>query len=492
MKKRQFQLKNYVIATSVFILAVVVGIFIFFTCVQRSVSENSRSIMITNVSRQSEHLRTILNIHYQYLNEIAAEVGKTEKIFSDENKERLVLMQENTDLERAALIDTDGNAYYDNGVVKNVAHRRYFKEAMNGQETLSDPLESSVDHEVRVVLGVPVYRDEEVIGVVGGSYNVTTLSHMLFDDLFGGQGNSFIVTSDGLIIAFDSGSSSSTEITYGTNLFEYYSQKNLKEGHILQDIQDDFQQGNRGLIKLSLKERNEEDRYLAYVPLGLNDWMIGYSVPIRAAQEDYAFIQNYELIFMGMFCVLVLLLVLYILIRNNKEKAAILQTAQTDALTGALNKETTQKKIDEILSEKDSAALHGFIIMDMDHFKSVNDTYGHAVGDKVLQVYGSILKEEFREQDVVGRIGGDEFVVLLRNIGSRNVMEQRVKDLQDKIRTMHVEELGDWKFTLSAGVAFAPVDGTSFMELYCRADSALYQAKRAGRDGYRVYDKSCG
>ena len=230
MKKRQFQLKNYVIATSVFILAVVVGIFIFFTCVQRSVSENSRSIMITNVSRQSEHLRTILNIHYQYLNEIAAEVGKTEKIFSDENKERLVLMQENTDLERAALIDTDGNAYYDNGVVKNVAHRRYFKEAMNGQETLSDPLESSVDHEVRVVLGVPVYRDEEVIGVVGGSYNVTTLSHMLFDDLFGGQGNSFIVTSDGLIIAFDSGSSSSTEITYGTNLFEYYSQKNLKEG----------------------------------------------------------------------------------------------------------------------------------------------------------------------------------------------------------------------------------------------------------------------
>ena len=328
--------------------------------------------------------------------------------------------------------------------------------------------------------------------ILGGSYNVTTLSHMLFDDLFGGRGNSFIVTSEGLIIAFDSGSSSSTEITYGTNLFEYYSQKNLKEGHVLEDIQEDFSQGNRGLIKLSLKERNEEDRYLAYIPLGLNDWMIGYAVPIEAAQEAYAFIQNYELIFMGMFCILVLLLVLYIVVRNNREKAAILQTAQTDALTGVWNKETTQKKIDQILSEKDGSKLHGFIIMDMDHFKNVNDTYGHAVGDKVLQAYGSILKDEFREQDVVGRIGGDEFVVLLRNIGSRKVMEERVKDLQDKIRAMHVEELGDWKFTLSAGVAFAPVDGTSFMELYCRADSALYQAKRAGRDGYRVYDKSCG
>ena len=156
MKKRQFQLKDYAIAVGVFILAVIVGIFLFFECVQHSIQENSKNAMMTNVSRQSEHLRTILDIHYQYLNEIAVAVGKSDELFSESNKERLISIYENTDLERAALIDTVGNPYYDNGVTKNVAHRRYFQEAIHGQQTISDPLESSVDTEVRVVLCLPV------------------------------------------------------------------------------------------------------------------------------------------------------------------------------------------------------------------------------------------------------------------------------------------------------------------------------------------------
>ena len=237
MKKNHFHLKNYVVATSVFILSVVAGILIFFGCVQNSVRTNSQQTLETNVERQSEHLHTILDIHYQYLDEIASVMGKSEELISEENKERLVSIYEKTSLERAALIDENGNAYYDNGEIKNVSHRRYFKEAISGRQAISDPLESSVDQEVRVVLCVPVYKEDKVIGVLGGSCNVTALSHMLFDDLFGGAGDSLITTRDGEIIAFDSGSSSNTEITYGTNLFNYYGEKNLRRKHILQDVQ---------------------------------------------------------------------------------------------------------------------------------------------------------------------------------------------------------------------------------------------------------------
>ena len=186
MKKNHFELKNYVMATGVFILAVIAGILIFFECVQRAVQVNSQNTLKINVQRQSEHLQTILDINYQYLNEIASAMGKSEELFSEENKERLVSIYEKTDLERAALIDKNGDAYYDNGVTKNVSHRRYFQEAISGEQTISDPLESSVDHEVRVVLGVPIYKDHKVIGVLGGSCNVTALSHMLFNDLFDG------------------------------------------------------------------------------------------------------------------------------------------------------------------------------------------------------------------------------------------------------------------------------------------------------------------
>ena len=180
MKKNHFELKNYVMATGVFILAVIAGILIFFECVQRAVQVNSQNTLKINVQRQSEHLRTILDINYQYLNEIASAMGRSEELFSEENKERLISIYEKTDLERAALIDKNGDAYYDNGVTKNVSHRRYFQEAISGEQTISDPLESSVDHKVRVVLGVPVYKDHKVIGVLGGSCNVTALSHMLF------------------------------------------------------------------------------------------------------------------------------------------------------------------------------------------------------------------------------------------------------------------------------------------------------------------------
>lgn len=81
MKKSHFELKNYVTATSVFVLAVVTGILIFFGCVQRSVQVNSQKTLKTNVERQREHLWTILDINYQYLNEIASAVGKSEELF---------------------------------------------------------------------------------------------------------------------------------------------------------------------------------------------------------------------------------------------------------------------------------------------------------------------------------------------------------------------------------------------------------------------------
>ena len=232
----------------------------------------------------------------------------------------------------------------------------------------------------------------------------------------------------------------------------------------------------------------EADRYLAYMPIGSNDWMICYTVPVKNAQQAYDFISRYELIFMGSFCIMVAVLVLYRILRNNREKTELLYTAHRDARTGVYNKENTQKVIDSILREENITGFHGFLIMDMDHFKEVNDVYGHALGDKVLEMFGNFLKAQLREQDVIGRIGGDEFVALLYNIGSRENMESRIKDIQKRIGELHVEEMEGHQFTLSAGIAFAPQDGDTFMELYQKADLALYQTKRGGRDGYRIYE----
>lgn len=490
MRKKQFQLKNYILVTGIFILSIVAGILIFFTYVQRSVEVSSRKRMLNNVSRQSEHLETILGIHYQYLQEIAAVMGKSEDLFCQENIDRLTSLYKGTDLERVALIDAKGNAHYDTGVVKNVSHRRYFQEALSGQQTLSDPLESSIDQENRVVLGVPIFKDGEVVGVLGGSYNVTALSHMLFDDLFGGTGNSLIVTKEGDIIASDTGSASQESSEYGSNLLTYYEEKKLRGSSVIERIREDFQNAKENLVTLDLKNQAEADCYLAYMPLGMNDWMICYVVPIKVAQQDYDFIKKYEVIFMGSFCVLVVLLMFYLAFKNRQENVELVNSAQKDALTGLYNKKYTQSLIDEMVQDCGKGQIHGFLILDMDHFKEINDTCGHAVGDKVLGTFGTLLQKQFRDQDIAGRIGGDEFVVLVHDIGSRRTMENRVQELLKKIRMIQIPELEGRNLTASIGVAFAPEDGDSFMELYCCADSALYQTKRGGRNGYSIYEKT--
>lgn len=475
MFEERFRFKNYIISITLFILSLIIGIFIFFNCVKSSVEINSKETLTTNVKRQSEHLNTILNINYSYLHEIAQDMSKSDDLFSQDNLIRLQNLMNKTNLNRTALINTNGDALYDNEIIKNVSHRRYFKEAIGGQQTLSDPLESSVDNQTRVILGVPIYKDEKVIGVLGGSYNVTKLGNMLFDDLFDGKGNNFIVDQDGNIITKDMKFAKEYKIKQINNLFDLQVCRQKK-------LSNDFKNQKSGLV--TIRTKNHGDLYLAYSPLKINNWMIGYVVPIKTAQSSYSFITKYEIIFIACFCVIVLLLLLYLTYKNAKEKKAILSIAKLDSLTNVYNKEATQELIDQKLKDQNA---YCFLILDVDFFKQVNDNFGHMVGDKVLKELASLFKSHFRQNDIIGRIGGDEFVVL---IDDKNSGEKRVQQLVEKVNQLQIDELNNHKLSISVGVAYAPKQGQTFMELYRHADMALYKMKRNGKNGYSIYENT--
>lgn len=414
MKKKKNISTHYVAAIIIFICAVVISLGVFLLYVQKSIDTNSQKTMTNNVAKQSNHALSILNIHYGFLNSIADKMGDSSDILSDENMELLVSLAANTDFERTALIEADGTAYYDNGAIKNVSQRKYFLEAMKGQATLSDPLDSSIDQETRVILCVPVRCNGRIIGALGGSYNVTALSQMLFNDIFDDAGYSLIVTKEGEIIAYD-GEPSYHKITYGDNFFDFYKDRTLLSKNSLVNVKKDFSAGNDGLIKIRTDSNKKSDQYIAYTRLGMNDWMICYVIPVSDAQSSYSFIKSYEGIFMSVFFILVLLLVFYIIHNNrirNEELRRDAHDAQTDGLTGVLNKRTTEALINEILEQRPHEK-GTFIILDVDKFKEVNDHYGHAVGDIVLSTLGQTLRNYFRENDIIGRIGGDEFVIYM-------------------------------------------------------------------------------
>ena len=131
---------------------------------------------------------------------------------------------------------------------------------MQGKQSLSDPLESSVDQQTRVILSVPIYKNNQVVGVVGGSYNVTKLGNMLFDDLFDGQGKSFIVDQDGNLITRDKKYEKKHNIKTIDNLFDICDEKEVKT---------DFNQQESDLIQIQTKKN--KSLYLAYSPLKIND-----------------------------------------------------------------------------------------------------------------------------------------------------------------------------------------------------------------------------
>ena len=288
-KKKQNPGGSYVGAIAVFILAIIIGLVFFFVTAQRTIESSSQERMRNNVARQSEHLRAILNIHYSYLEGIAEKMGEGGDLLSEENMQMLTTFQESTALDRTALIQPNGDAHYDNGLVKNVAHRRYFKEGISGSRTLSDPLESSVDQETKVVLGVPVFHEETVIGVLGSSYNVGELSRMLFDDLFDGEGDTLIVNHTGKIITYEDGNGNKKQIEYGDNLFTYYTEKNKNQEDTLAQVQDDFIASESGFIRLGLDNTSAQDYYMTYMPIGMNDWMLCYIVPVKSSAEILCF-----------------------------------------------------------------------------------------------------------------------------------------------------------------------------------------------------------
>ncbi|MDR0441241.1 MAG: GGDEF domain-containing protein, partial [Candidatus Accumulibacter sp.] len=158
--------------------------------------------------------------------------------------------------------------------------------------------------------------------------------------------------------------------------------------------------------------------------------------------------------------------------------------AQTDALTGLANRRLLESHSKRVLSGGEDGRMHALVLIDVDLFKQINDTFGHLRGDAVLQTLANTLRQSFRSSDVIARIGGDEFAVFCIGIGGIERIALVMSRLMEKWRgTKPVgESEAAFRATLSIGVSIAPRDGADYQTLFDKADAALYESKRGGRD----------
>ncbi|OOB78113.1 MAG: hypothetical protein BEN18_08690 [Epulopiscium sp. Nuni2H_MBin001] len=172
-------------------------------------------------------------------------------------------------------------------------------------------------------------------------------------------------------------------------------------------------------------------------------------------------------------------------VRNVQAEKDLLVKSEIDQLSGLYNKKTTEMMITRSLQTTDNGVL---FMIDIDNFKSINDKFGHDKGDEVIVDVASKIKKVFRDNDIVGRVGGDEFMVFIT--GNANVI-QKAEQLCSSIKcTYHVEDV-EVTISASIGIAYSEA-GITFNRLYKLADTALYGSKRKGKDTYTMCDSySC-
>ena len=174
----------------------------------------------------------------------------------------------------------------------------------------------------------------------------------------------------------------------------------------------------------------------------------------------------------------------FILTAKEKADKQLMESATVDSLTGCLNRRAFVDEADKYLSLLwRTAAPVTFLMIDIDNFKSINDTFGHVAGDQVLRGVADRIHARLRSHDLFGRFGGDEFAILLPNAGEES-SDEVVRRLQEYVEGTVIEEENRIRVTLSAGITTRiPTAETRMDDLYRLADEALYQVKSKGRHG---------
>lgn len=191
---------------------------------------------------------------------------------------------------------------------------------------------------------------------------------------------------------------------------------------------------------------------------------------------------TFVLLLGGLVALLATLIVVLVISRNNRIKDREIYrarlTAQRDSITGLYNRLSFELLVTEELGRENGRNC-AFIMMDIDDFKSINDCYGHAYGDQVLVSLAETMKLSFREEDLLCRMGGDEFAVFIPKTREEDQILSRIQDLLDR---MNADMEPERPYTCSIGVSVGPDQGVTFEQLYKAADAALYQAKKSGKN----------
>ena len=174
--------------------------------------------------------------------------------------------------------------------------------------------------------------------------------------------------------------------------------------------------------------------------------------------------------------------------RLENEKKELYAVARTDSLSGLANRNALMEYLTRLIANsKREEKEFAMLFLDLDHFKSVNDSLGHNVGDDLLKQISKIIDDVLRPNDFVARVGGDEFVIIIQEYSSLHELTTIIDRIQNTLARTWIIQTNPITISSSIGIAFYPKDGDSLVSLMKNSDIAMYEAKKNGRSQYHFY-----
>lgn len=482
--KREWKnvLVKWVCPLAVLLVIIVILFYNFSASMHKGITSTFEQNLVTTVGQYAVRLeREFVKIHT--VGNLIADIAFAEGEDQQTIVGLLASAVKETDLYEAVVCDADGNAVNSKGEnfsltdisyyewcteAQNYAYCHVENDEMTGEEAMLLTIPSQ-DGVRRVILYYPMSSVRDFIQMES-EFDEDTFAAIL------DQKGNIVVATDTATPFFDTKAFwANIDTAYRTNVSQ------IK--YMLLD-------GKSGCEYFGAQG---EERAIVYVPVG--EWALIVGLDETYAQDMQSLYGKkmtsnlHRMILTVIIGVLVIVAINFITsLSTLKGTKQLKEKADTDQLTGLGNKLATESRIKEyIANNPDSLAV--MFVLDIDNFKKINDTMGHAFGDEVMREFGRHIGVNFRVTDIIGRTGGDEFTIFLKNLKDESNAVREAQKLEYFFKHFQVGDYVKYSATASIGAAVFPADGSDFETLYKAADAALYKAKKRGKNRLAFFNE---
>ena len=472
---------------------IVLMVFLVFTLINynKTMQTSSRTKALDRVSRQAVSVAGYYKGLYEGMVGAADAVGDylmiQEDLFSEDSVELLNQLVKHSGLLNAYIVKSDRTAIDANG---NTYVEINNSEAFRSLLGTKDNTVSYLDEKGRPVLMIsaPIRTENNWRGNLIMEYRADRIAKQMDSTAY----SYALVYINGLIGEVYGSESGLFKV--GDNLTEVAETLKFDEGSAATFFQS-IAAGRAGTVHVT--NGKGVSCHMCYQPIGkigasiiviIQDDQINRSIN-EENQETRSMIMK-VLISIGIFVALIIIIYIINRVSFTKESMELQNKAETDLLTELLNKISTENKIKEYLEGDGREKTSMMCVLDIDNFKKINDTMGHAFGDEVLATLGKRIRAEFRVTDIIGRTGGDEFIIFLKDLKDDAVIEREAGRVAGFFKDFTVGTYTKYSPTASIGAAIFPRDGSDYESMYKAADTALYKAKKRGKNQLAFFSET--